>query len=920
MGYRTQADRDWRPLVAALAQRLGAVRDLTASPLILCPGEWQPRWLGQQLSLQLGVLAGVRWLDPTVWLNAQMVAQHATAAHPLRVLWALHDLFDRSRCPDPALERLHGAYRQADGAARQALCAHWADRLDAQEWHQPDFVRACVRPEALSAAILDHGAEAPVDDRAVTSALWRQLAREGLSPRAALSAQLTPADWPLALWQSDPPALLLEVLSAAQGPELLWARWQPHAQTPPESIHCAEVAPLFAQLAQSLAHTPPRPELGEGPLRILCAEPEAVAPWAQRFFGARWPLHVGDQRIEQTNAIAQMLRALFALFEGRFEVSAVWALLAQPAVHSHFEIAEADLAQIEGWLAQVGVHFGADGPHRADLGLPPDALHTWRFGLQRLLLGVTMAEGDTLVRGVRPFDEVLGQKSLLVGGLADFLQILFDLRVLWREAATGPEWAQRVRSAVHQLLGRDALLGEAWAQLADTVDDLAWAQARLITRPQLAVHLRRAWRARRMGRGALCGAVELAALDPLSLVPAQRTVVLHVLPPTPDAPALGVAQLAGLGTQLCLARSVTDLWGRPLAPPAHWPPEAVEIAPSEAQDHRGARAEPPSPLVAPGALMPQPLAALPEALAGTLPVRSLVNFYLDPIDALLDRLKLRAPFEGPQAQDSPPLLFNALAQWRVDDLFLKELMRHGSEGQARANLRATGLLAPKQAGQLALEVAAERTTAIYARYLDLVRSQRPLPPLPVDVRVGDLRLQGLVKQRWAAGMVLVIPGQIRARHQLSLWLEYLVARCAGLEGEALLLGRDPRGYNSDAPLAYRFSVSPAQAQTLLPSLLALRALGLRAPLPLSPDLGLACVEACAERGGLASPSAQRTLQRLWGWSLRDRPQLAALAGEACPLLPQSAPPPGVLALAPQQLIAAAHEIWQPLLSARKSLF
>ena len=94
-------------------------------------------------------------------------------------------------------------------------------------------------------------------------------------------------------------------------------------------------------------------------------------------------------------------------------------------VRRRFRLDDDDLARIEEWVAATGIRWGLDAAHRAPYQLDPLESNTWRAGLDRLLLGVTMAEDELrLVGGVLPLDDVDSGDIELAGRFAELIDRL----------------------------------------------------------------------------------------------------------------------------------------------------------------------------------------------------------------------------------------------------------------------------------------------------------------------------------------------------------------------------------------------------------------------------------------------------------------------------------------------------------------
>jgi exodeoxyribonuclease V gamma subunit len=192
-----------------------------------------------------------------------------------------------------------------------------------------------------------------------------------------------------------------------------------------------EVEVLYDQL---LALFLADPTLRPGDVAVMTPDIETYAPVIEAVFdtaepGRSIPFHIADRRRRAESPMANAFLALLEVVEGRFGADQLLGLLEAEAVRRRFGITEGDLAQIQDWVREVGVRWGVDAAGRSALGLPATSEHTWRAGLDRLLLGYALpGEARRLYAGILPYDEVEGAASQVVGKLCDFAETLFGLR------------------------------------------------------------------------------------------------------------------------------------------------------------------------------------------------------------------------------------------------------------------------------------------------------------------------------------------------------------------------------------------------------------------------------------------------------------------------------------------------------------
>jgi exodeoxyribonuclease V gamma subunit len=214
-----------------------------------------------------------------------------------------------------------------------------------------------------------------------------------------------------------------------------------------------EVEVLYDQL---LALFEAHPELEPGDVAVMTPDIDAYAPFIEAVFGTaepdrRIPFSIADRHRRTEDPVVGAFFSLLEVAEGRFGAEEVLGLLEVEPVRRRFGIAEADLPQIQDWIRATGVRWGVDDESRAALDLPATREHTWRAGLDRLLLGYAMPAGERrLFGGILPYDEVEGAASRVLGRLCTFAEALFAAR----EELTRPRPVSAWADLFLRLLGR----------------------------------------------------------------------------------------------------------------------------------------------------------------------------------------------------------------------------------------------------------------------------------------------------------------------------------------------------------------------------------------------------------------------------------------------------------------------------------
>ncbi len=180
---------------------------------------------------------------------------------------------------------------------------------------------------------------------------------------------------------------------------------------------------------------------------VMCPDVEMYAPLIAAAFGLadvvpdadahpahRLRVRLADRALTQTNPLLATVARLLELAGGRVTASEVLDLASSPPVRRRFGFDDDDLDRLAHWVAASGVRWGIDAQHREPFGLQRFSQNTWRTGLDRILLGVAMADEDQNRLGLAlPLDDVGSGDVELAGRLAELL----DRLQLTLDALTG---------------------------------------------------------------------------------------------------------------------------------------------------------------------------------------------------------------------------------------------------------------------------------------------------------------------------------------------------------------------------------------------------------------------------------------------------------------------------------------------------
>jgi exodeoxyribonuclease V gamma subunit len=201
------------------------------------------------------------------------------------------------------------------------------------------------------------------------------------------------------------------------------------------------------------------------------AEDDETAPTADRPPDLR--VRVADRSLRQTNPVLGAVAELLELANGRLTASQVLDFADRAPVRRRFGFDDDDLARVEDWVAASGIRWGLDAQHRAPFKLEALPAGTWRAGLDRVLLGVTMTEDDRrLFANVLPLDDVESGAIDLAGRVAELVDRLQAAVDSLSRSQSLASWAAAITEAADALLA--VAPRDAWqrAELQRILDDV----------------------------------------------------------------------------------------------------------------------------------------------------------------------------------------------------------------------------------------------------------------------------------------------------------------------------------------------------------------------------------------------------------------------------------------------------------------
>ena len=581
---------------------------------------------------------------------------------------------------------------------------------------------------------------------------------------------------------------------------------------------------------------------------VMCPDIEAFAPLIGATFGAedeeelddRLPdlrVRLADRSLRQTNPVLGVVARILDLAGQRLTATQVIDFANREPVRQRFRLDDDDIARFEDWVSESGIRWGLDAEHRAPFKLAALGAGTWRAGLDRLLVGVTMNEDERrLFGGVLPLDDVDSGAIELAGRLAEFVDRLQAAVDSLHGPQTVGAWAKALADAADALTATAPLEGwqrsELQRLLTDVVSEAAGHTAQLAL-PEIRALLAERLQGRPTRANFRTGHLTICTLVPMRSVPHRVVCLLGLDDGTfprkaprdgddllLDDPHVGDRDTRTEDRQLLLDallaaqdRLIITYTGNDERTNIERPPavpvgelldvvgrEVVVKHPLQPFDPRNFSAAPRSfdRVMLEGARSlvrarsePRPflLAPLPPRTPGPLALDDLVRFVQHPVRAFLrQRLGISVGDYSDELGDALPVELDALERWGVGERLLDALMR-GTEGRTaiRAEI-AAGKLPPGQLGLPVVREIWQGVGEIAGRAKAVIGEAEPTS-VDVKVDLADRRLTGTVPGVRGSLLTLITYSKVNPRHRLGAWVRLLALCASGEAYDAVTIGR-----------------------------------------------------------------------------------------------------------------------------------
>ncbi|MFI3138151.1 MAG: exodeoxyribonuclease V subunit gamma, partial [Methylococcaceae bacterium] len=535
---------------------------------------------------------------------------------------------------------------------------------------------------------------------------------------------------------------------------------------------------------------------------------------------------IADRSLRLSNSALDAFIRFLEISQSRFGWQSVVDLLEQPTVYPSFDLTEEDLELLKHWIQATNVRWGKSAQHKHEMGLPELAQNTWQAALDRLLMGYSVGTDTDFVEGVLPFINIEGSSAQALGGLHDFMQLLFKASKELQHPQPFIAWhRQLLYYADHLLLVATPLERQ---QLNDLLDELATKIAP-VNAENIAVSVIISWLETRVSEqkstnGFLRGQLTFCSMLPMRSIPFKVIALLGMndgeFPKIDRQPSFDLLKeqfrkgdrssraddryqfleiLLSTRQQLIITYRGQSIAHNELIPPSVVVSELLDVLreyyqlegfttlqPLQAFSSRYFEQNTPlisyvaadcniaialnQPKVAPEPWWQGSLNAPTDSVI--IEIDELLRFFKHPQRFFMQR-QLDVRFKGinVDAEEREPFSIASLDNYSIQHDWINARLNGGNLSLAK--LQAQGHWLTGVCGAIEFDRQQRAIDVFVARIQDKCLGSRA-EDLPIDINVGRFRLLGTTTQHYQQGSLLYRYADLKGRDFISAWLQHLM--------------------------------------------------------------------------------------------------------------------------------------------------
>ena len=218
-----------------------------------------------------------------------------------------------------------------------------------------------------------------------------------------------------------------------------------------------EVEVLHDQILAALEESD---NLTPADIAVMTPAIDSYAPYIEAVFSTSehsLPFSIADSSSASKKPCVEVFLKLLDLPEQRFTIEAVFELLEYAEVRDKFKLDEQQVLQCRDWAQATNIRWGVSRKMRVATGLPDTYEHSWKYGLDRMLLGYMMP-GEQIFNESQllPFNQIEGNDAQILASFCSFTDSIFRLGEWSLKSLHVNDWIEKLQELVAELFQQDA--------------------------------------------------------------------------------------------------------------------------------------------------------------------------------------------------------------------------------------------------------------------------------------------------------------------------------------------------------------------------------------------------------------------------------------------------------------------------------
>ena len=218
-----------------------------------------------------------------------------------------------------------------------------------------------------------------------------------------------------------------------------------------------EIEVLHDQILSALENSD---DLNPTDIVVMAPAIEPYVPYIEAVFSTaeqRLPFSIADRTPVNQQPEVELFLKLLDLPQQRFNVEAVFELLEYPQICARFNLDQKQVLQCRNWAQATNIRWGVSAKMRASAGLPESDEHSWKYGLERMLLGY-MLSGEQLFDDslLLPFNQIEGNDAQVLASFKGFTDTIFQLWDWSLQSLEVDVWIETLRQFILNIFSQEA--------------------------------------------------------------------------------------------------------------------------------------------------------------------------------------------------------------------------------------------------------------------------------------------------------------------------------------------------------------------------------------------------------------------------------------------------------------------------------